>query len=418
MPYQERSSTLTADFPYTEPLKRPNLEPRPTSVSKKQWWLLPGTGYDVRGQINELIRAGDIEMFIEKTEQNIKHFVLEYPLQRLAFPIFLNIEDRNGQNRLTAPRYGNEIYEDLISEQERAGSVKRSVKQIEDFLIHAPIGSMAVLVSPPGWSGLDDRQGGQIVLLDNQIYILKKTQKGVEGRTIRTDLSLEESEEFLERLESLAVDPKTLQTKEDRIINVVSSPAFFTYSEDENTFEAVVNLIKKVKRSNFAYQGRGFAEIYEDLSLGEKLLDENKQINQFVIPLLFQFRSFVLREGEVLTGQVLDRIEAELGKTILRIYQAIKIGNPQKEAVERLAYVSDEQLQRAHVELMQLPGCNGGGSVMIGTSLGVREAAIIYGSDEYGSRVFSCPSCGRTNVRPEGQLLSNCQHCGSSKVAC
>lgn len=33
--------------------------------------------------------------------------------------------------------------------------------------------------------------------------------------------------------------------------------------------------------------------------------------------------------------------------------------------------------------------------------------------DEYGSLDFECPSCGATNTRPIGQLISNCQHCGA-----
>ena len=37
---------------------------------------------------------------------------------------------------------------------------------------------------------------------------------------------------------------------------------------------------------------------------------------------------------------------------------------------------------------------------------------IFSGEDEYGSLEFSCPSCGSTNRRPSGQLISNCQHCG------
>lgn len=40
------------------------------------------------------------------------------------------------------------------------------------------------------------------------------------------------------------------------------------------------------------------------------------------------------------------------------------------------------------------------------------------GSDSFGERSFECPECGKTNVRPEDELLKSCQHCGSSKVSC
>ncbi|MBI4089264.1 MAG: hypothetical protein HY424_00995 [Candidatus Levybacteria bacterium] len=37
--------------------------------------------------------------------------------------------------------------------------------------------------------------------------------------------------------------------------------------------------------------------------------------------------------------------------------------------------------------------------------------------DKYGSRTFTCPACGETNVRPKDELLEKCQHCGG-EVAC
>lgn len=67
-------------------------------------------------------------------------------------------------------------------------------------------------------------------------------------------------------------------------------------------------------------------------------------------------------------------------------------------------------------------------------STGGRSSADIYGSgsifgsikkdfsstgeDQFGSREFECPSCGKKNIRPEGKLLPRCQHCGSKEVSC
>lgn len=39
-------------------------------------------------------------------------------------------------------------------------------------------------------------------------------------------------------------------------------------------------------------------------------------------------------------------------------------------------------------------------------------------TDKYGQRTFDCPECGKTNLRPENELLSKCQRCGSNKVSC
>lgn len=38
-------------------------------------------------------------------------------------------------------------------------------------------------------------------------------------------------------------------------------------------------------------------------------------------------------------------------------------------------------------------------------------------SDRYGSLEFDCPKCNRTNRRPKGELISNCQHCNAD-VTC
>jgi hypothetical protein len=56
-------------------------------------------------------------------------------------------------------------------------------------------------------------------------------------------------------------------------------------------------------------------------------------------------------------------------------------------------------------------------SCAIGVSFSnlVESSSSIYifsGEDEYGTLEFPCPSCGATNRRPSGQLISNCQHCG------
>lgn len=39
-------------------------------------------------------------------------------------------------------------------------------------------------------------------------------------------------------------------------------------------------------------------------------------------------------------------------------------------------------------------------------------------TDKYGERTFNCPECGRQNLRPKDTLISKCQHCNSTTVAC
>ncbi len=63
-------------------------------------------------------------------------------------------------------------------------------------------------------------------------------------------------------------------------------------------------------------------------------------------------------------------------------------------------------------------GSTGESSGLVSMRGGEKVSVSIFGSDNYGSREFKCPSCNQTNKREANELLKNCQHCGSDKVAC
>lgn len=54
--------------------------------------------------------------------------------------------------------------------------------------------------------------------------------------------------------------------------------------------------------------------------------------------------------------------------------------------------------------------------VFAGSSLSLGGSSSLE-SDQYGSLEFDCPKCKRTNRRPKGQLIPNCQHCRTD-VSC
>jgi DNA-directed RNA polymerase subunit RPC12/RpoP len=65
-------------------------------------------------------------------------------------------------------------------------------------------------------------------------------------------------------------------------------------------------------------------------------------------------------------------------------------------------------------------GISFGGGASDGASSSIFTANSVsqFGTDKYGERSFKCPDCNETNIRPEGELLMSCQHCGSKKVSC
>lgn len=62
-------------------------------------------------------------------------------------------------------------------------------------------------------------------------------------------------------------------------------------------------------------------------------------------------------------------------------------------------------------------GCPGKSGASDNSPFSVSEFGF-HEPDSLGERTFECPECGKTNLRPKDELLSNCQHCGTDKVAC
>ena len=91
------------------------------------------------------------------------------------------------------------------------------------------------------------------------------------------------------------------------------------------------------------------------------------------------------------------------------------------QLVERATYISDlidsganpgfvaYEMQRLDLIGQHAISCAGGGktfSELITDGLGTK--------DRHGSLQFECPSCHKTNSRPFGMLISNCQNCGAN----
>lgn len=337
------------------------------TLNKKDWWLLPGTGFDVEGQINKLVRdlkkskpKNALAEFSDYTAEDIRHFIVEYPLQRLVFPIFLEIKMKNEDLRLVAPRYLDQLYADLVSPQERGGIVKKKILEIEKYLINSPTGAMAVMISPPGESGLADGKGGTIKHTDNQTYIFKKENSSkVSAYTIRTDMDLDQSEDLLKRMGSLRQKLTSLHSEEDRISQIMNSTLYF----NDRTFEDVVDAMEVARKSKFAYKEKSFAEIRTDLRIGNQLLEQNGDVQKYAEPYIEKFQCYVWAKINALSTDVeisaaISDIEKELGKTILDILIALKTGRvdlDQKEPLSTAKYTSWLGT------LQSYGGCNGGG---------------------------------------------------------
>ncbi|HUD44439.1 MAG TPA: hypothetical protein VMR41_02770 [Patescibacteria group bacterium] len=339
-------------------------------------YLLPKTGFNVRDQVQQLKRdfiqgklqgentADIVDGWLQKTSQDIQGFKVEYLCEGPLFPIVLDYANVDGKKRVVAPLYNGKLLVDTVSPKERKGSVARSVKEVENFLLEAAVGRMAVMTSPDGWSGLTDPQGNKIKYPDAQTYVWQKQEDGsIRGFTVKTDMTLKQNEELLEQLgiskEQLGYRLQDGEWKdqlgiEDRLSTIVESVA---YLRPGASIEDIVARIKQIKKSEVAFtdtkgESRTFTEIFQTLKNPQNLwtLDEQTQ------KLVETFNIYVqrqLRSGYI-TEEVMENIETALGMTILDLAGRI---NPS---------VQTQKLNSAPPQMIlsmvqAIGGCNGGG---------------------------------------------------------
>ncbi len=78
------------------------------------------------------------------------------------------------------------------------------------------------------------------------------------------------------------------------------------------------------------------------------------------------------------------------------------------------AYVETQMRNEGYGMDPEKFGCGGSNTTFVSSGSSYTETVTpaLGFEDQYGSLSFTCPKCGATNIRPSGQLLSVCQHCG------
>lgn len=374
------------------------------------WYLLPGTGFNVRSQVNQLrsdFREGFeigrgkdeiVEAWLQKTEEDIKGFKLEYLMQGLVFPIVLDKKIVNGKERIIGSMYGDKPLVDTVSDAERNGSVKRSVEKIENFLLKAPSGSTAVMTSPSGWSGIPG-----VTYQDSQTYVFRVLEDGRPmGFTLRTDMNIDQNKNLLK---NLGLEKKIEgKSESETVINIVDNPVF---NVGENfDFSDVASIIQKIKGTDSAHKGRRFSEIYEILKNPDNLwmIDDATKL------LVEEFKQFTREEFFYITPESIKNLEMALGITILRLSRVFRLEKtPNNFATENVSYKSSFSYIYELSEVQKIPGCNGGGKKPFIKSISPRIVNV--NNQEW----FTCPKCSYKADGPIGN--SACPGCGLTKEA-
>jgi len=364
-------------------------------------FFLPETGFDIRLQMDTLPQSRspeDIDLWLKLTREDIKHFWLEYLAKLKVLPIPIGIV--NG--KVVAPEYNNATLSDKTSAEERRGSVKRSVGKIEEFLVRAKPGSVALLTSPPGWSGLTNSEGLPISYPDTQTYIFYKESKNkVTGFTLINNMDLIENEELLTSFSDKKADP-SLPTPE-RITSITDSPLFFE-SDGKYSFnpEGVIRAIHALLPGSF------------NLSQALYLLDNLDDLShitshQYVESLITNFEAAVRAiPKEANIPEVAANL---LGLTILEISGTTRT-NTAPIYYNHQNYLAPPRDYQEELRFLQAQGgCNGGGkktgTSIIQSALGVRRTE----SGATGPTIFCdiCKSDVSTYIK-EGVIY--CALCG------
>lgn len=330
------------------------------------WFDLPETGFMINTQIGFLAQdlqsaRSSIESkkisqgWLEKTEADMRSFILEYLANRLVFPIYYTIEEIDGKPSIINTLHGQQKkLKDTISKKERNGAVWDTfVNTVEPFLLKASDGSIAVVDSPSGPSGFVDEGGKPITYPDSQTYILQKRGNEIVGFTIKTDFTLQEHAELLKRLRRYSGQEEPHFTK---LEDFITQPALFAHAQMPLAIKDVVNIMRDVRfglsgGSLYAFEKKLWSEVYADIRRGSDLWRYDSMTDEYIA----DFKQYFLEHN----WSYQDLKEA-LASTILRISRFVK-GKDRKVGG---AYDSGRYYSYGNVlhDVQMIAGCAGGGS--------------------------------------------------------
>lgn len=335
----------------------------------RDWYILPATGFQVDKQTNLLysqLKTEDtpVEKFsqkqkwLEQTDRDIKGFIIEYLTEKLVFPIHYTILPEEG--RVVDRFYGNKNIEDIVTSEERKGSVKRSMKAVKDFFLSASSGAIVVMTSPSGWSGMKLKNGDPITYPDSQTYIWKKQGNDIWGFTIKTDFYYKEHRELLKRLAYVTIPEEApVEQYVEATVGIIPGE-----NPEINEIQDVVNIMRDIrfkerKGSLYAFKDRMWAEVYKDLERREELWKYDEKTAEIVQEFKDYFMAHNLTEHE---------IQEALSVTILRIAKFLRGDSVNKPRIVSRFDNPVRLLPGFQTygdvlnDVQKIPGCAGGGN--------------------------------------------------------
>lgn len=353
----------------------------------------------------------------DELEVNIRTYTVEFIESKTVLPHKNRFDLVDGVPRMVGNN-GRPLL-DAISSQERRGSVLQASGAIESFLVTADPNSIAVMMSPDGWSGYADKNDQGHNHLNAETMIFWKDQQGVlRGLTLVTDLKQDQTAAVMR---SLGVSEQALggSSEEDRLANIVKNPALLSFPRSDITpFEYVLDKILAVRgRGQIRLlQKDGSVEIrsVEQTMADIRKFDELLLFDQKEEELIFNLKEFILgRIYQLGERNAQERIAKEIERTVLSlagehlrknvtswkgssdVYRVSVIQNPFPRDLDNFGPEIAFLQSRA--------GCPTGGSsgvrILSGLSLGQNIGGAVYSgaSGETGKKGKNCINCGEVN---------------------
>lgn len=390
----------------------------------RDWYNFGKAGFSMNSQMNLLpdLEAQSRQLWSERTEQDIRGFTVEYLKQELVHPSFYRKVVKDGKTVLVDVRYGKGLV-DMVSPQERNGSVREALGEIQDYLVSE---GDAVMTSPKGWTGLQTDRGIPIEYPDSWFFGFMDQGERVVGFGIKTDFSLEECRQAIVKLTGQDLPEGASIEDYVKAIGKIKPDQGIGSPQD------LVRVLQEVRPTPFVHKNKTWDEVSTNVGRLEEIYALGGQAEQFIS----EFKEFSQEEGH-------SKIELQkaLAVTLLRLSKLYLVEEKQtQKSKERykvlgnVIYPERFQIDREMIrptygqvlnEVEKIPGCAGGGSKaesitsiidrvgIAGSGLGIKLP-----EDKYGAREVKCPDCGQISVRPKDKLLEKCLHCSSDSISC
>ncbi len=332
----------------------------------------------------------------EEITDNLVRYLGEYRLGVKFDEYYYRIEEDNDNSAHFASKERGpvrDIYRKAIYAREKEGlSVLRETaeclgfEKLEKSLIKSPVGTMAIWVSPPGKD--EDGYGGYSFTFLCQVEE-HEGQKRVRMVPHRNEKTIEEHNTYLTQItgENVAFTHDT---------QFLSTPFVIKPTEEMKTPEDILKVMGE--RDEFDAQWReeliakawpllqGYLYLVRNNASDEALIKARNALENFAI---------AFKNGEVESvGVPLD----------------VSFETEAMWAIDAWGAVAPPIVKGSC-------GAAGGLPEMV-TPMEYQATVGTLIKDKYGERAFECPSCKKENIRPYNTLLSRCQHCKSTKVAC